>query len=177
MHEWRITKYDPARRDASGAFLGDDWSGWSDIGNSFGGRELTPAAYLEMEDRYVAVARAFFREAGVPTVTVKGLEADVAPVPRAIEFGLAALLDEGAPLIEGRRLTEDGVGRAVRLMLRELLWCRLEAAGRFFLHVGYDYYLYVGSRTDLPESVDQARLLGLHVEEFDSPYLPRIGAE
>jgi hypothetical protein len=176
VHEWRITKYDPARRDGSGAFRGEGWTSWADIGRQFNGRVLTLSDYLETEDRYAAAALAFFRRAGVPRLAVEGLERPDDPPPRAVEYGLADLLHEGRPLHEGQRLAEAAVARTVRLMLRELVWCRLEAPGRFFIHVGYDFYMYVGSRADMPDAVEDAQALGLYVEQFDSPYLPRMSA-
>ena len=48
-------------------------------------------------------------------------------------------------------------------MLRELAWCRLEAPGRFFLHFGFDYYMFAGNRADLPGAVAEVRLQGLFV--------------
>lgn len=176
MHEWRVTKYDPRHRDASGAYRAEDWTSWSDIGRQFGGAELTLADYLATEDRYVAAALAFFRAAGVPTVTVEDCETVADPPPREVALGLADLLREGPPLADGMRLREPDLARACRLVLRELAWCRFEAPGRFFLHVGYDYYMYVGSRADLPDAREQARLLGLFVEPFPSPYLPRLSS-
>jgi hypothetical protein len=175
VHEWRITKYDPRLRDERGAYTGDDWTAADDIGRWFGGRELTLREYLETEDRYVEAALACFDASGVPRLVVEDLETLESVPPRYAELGLAALLEEGEPLRDGRRLGRDGIARAIRLALRELAWCRLESHGRFFIHVGYDFYMYVGSRAELPDAIATAEALGLYVERFDSPYLPRIG--
>jgi hypothetical protein len=171
MHEWRVTKYDPARRDAEGAYRADTWTSVTDIGRVFEeDGELTLERYLDMEDRYVAAALGLFRATGLARLVVEGLELapDVVPAP-----GLAAPLEDGPPLREGMRLDEDGIARVCRINLRELAWCRLESPGRFFIHFGYDFYMYVGSRADLPDAVDHAAALGLHVERHPSPYLQR----
>jgi hypothetical protein len=168
VFEWRVTKYDPERRDDRGAFLDDDWTSISDIGNSYGGTALTLAEYLATEDRYVASALAFLRESGIPRLVVEDLEV-AAPSAKAQELGLSPL----SPPEEGARLDADGVADVVRMALREDIWCRLEAPGRFFIHFGYDYYMYVGSRADLPAAVAETRRLGLYVELFPSPHLPR----
>jgi hypothetical protein len=170
MHEWRISKYDPARRDRSGAHTGEDWTSWADVGRSFEGVVLTLGEYLRTEDRYVAAALALFRASGVPSVRVEDLEADRPVPPCAEELGLTALADGGPPLRPGMRLGEDALARALRLVLRELVWCRLESPGRFFLHVGHDLLLYAGSHAELPHALEQVRRLGLHVEARESPH-------
>lgn len=62
----------------------------------------------------------------------------------------------------------------VRAMLRDNgAWCRLEVEGSFFLHVGYDQYLYVGSVEPGERAVAVTRSLGLFPERIDvSPYDP-----
>jgi hypothetical protein len=46
LHCYRVTKYDPALRTESGAYTGDDWTMFSQIGEAFGGVRLTRATYL-----------------------------------------------------------------------------------------------------------------------------------
>ncbi|MFB9884512.1 hypothetical protein ACFFMN_41930 [Planobispora siamensis] len=55
----------------------------------------------------------------------------------------------------------------VRAMLRDNgAWCRLEAAGRFFVHVGYDQYVYVGSIDPCEQARERTRALGLFPERI-----------
>lgn len=68
MFEYRITKYDPALRSASGAYARKEWTSRSDIGCSFEGVVLTLAAYQRVEDAYVDVALAFLMESGIRLV-------------------------------------------------------------------------------------------------------------
>jgi hypothetical protein len=84
----------------------------------------------------------------------------------------AALVAETAEhsrrVLEGAEIRGQEMDWVVRLALREALWCRLEGACNFYVHFGYDYYMYVGS-----ENVDAppARLpLGIYAEPMDSPY-------
>jgi hypothetical protein len=154
VFEYRVTKYDPALRDSSGAFLGDDWISIGDIGRSFGGVVLTQARYQEVEDAYVAAALAFLREAGVPTLTVTGLE-NHGGVPVAFSNGSVLTLDE--------------IDEGVRRVLREEFWCRFEGWSAF-VHLGYDYYMYVGVPHTCPAAQALASSLGLFIEEFRSPY-------
>jgi hypothetical protein len=71
-----------------------------------------------------------------------------------------------------RRAGADGAVEAVRQMLREEGWCRLIDDDRFYIHVGWDYYLYVGTSRLCERSVRLAEARGLFVDpDFPSPYL------
>jgi hypothetical protein len=156
LFEYRVTKYDPAFRDASGAYIRDEWTSVSDIGRSFGAAVLTCDAYQRVEDAYVAVALAFLREAGVSGLTIAGLE-NHSELP--LSFG------------EGSLLLPEQTGEVIRQVLREKFWCRLDGRGAF-IHLGYDYYMYVGVRRACPEAEQLAKELGLFAEPFPSPYQP-----
>jgi len=58
-----------------------------------------------------------------------------------------------------------------RLVLREILWCKLESTNGFYIHFGYDYYMYVGSPVSSQRAIDYGKQNGLYVEEMESPYL------
>ena len=47
-NHYRVTKYDPVLRDASGAYTGDDWIMFEQIGQTFDGVPLTLATYLTL---------------------------------------------------------------------------------------------------------------------------------
>ena len=46
------------------------------------------------------------------------------------------------PFTDGVSIGLAQIGDTVRRLLRAEFWCRLEAVGAF-VHVGYDYYMYV----------------------------------
>jgi len=94
------------------------------------------------------------RAAGVPSLAVSGLENHAGlPLPFADE----SLLD----------LSDAAV--VIRRVLRGEFWCRLEGEGGF-VHLGYDYYMYVGVAQRCLGAEALARQLGLFVEPFRSPY-------
>jgi hypothetical protein len=154
MVEFRVTKYDPAHRNRSGAYTREEWTAVSDIGRSFGGVVLTEAEYQRVEDAYATAAIAFMRDAGVPSLMVAGLE-NHSGLPLPFGNGTALSLTDAAEI--------------VRRVLREEFWCRLEGAGAF-IHLGWDYYMYVGASRPCPGAAALARQLGLFVEPFRSPY-------
>ena len=154
MNEYRVTKYNPKFRTSSGAYTRDEWTSFGDIGRSFGGVELTRDEYQRVEDAYVAAGVGLLREAGVPQLAVRGLEnADGLPLP----FG------------DGDALSLDQIPDVLRRLLRAEFWCRLEAEDAF-VHVGYDYYMYVGLPRPCSEARQQAEDRGLYVEDLASPY-------
>ena len=154
MPHFRVTKYDPARRDASGAYPHDEWTSLSDIGKAFAGNPLTLKTYEETEDAYIRAAVDFLREAGASCLHVVGLEAQ----PDAV----------GAPLADDT-LNLEQIASVLRGLLREEFWCRLEGEN-MFVHVGWDYYMYVGVPHQCPIAEASAQSRGLFVEAFASPY-------
>jgi hypothetical protein len=151
---FRVTKYDPTHRNASGAYQRDEWTSVTDIGSSFAGVVLTESTYQRVEDAYVTAAVAFLREAGVLALTVAGLE-NHSGLPLPFSDGAVLGLSEAAGVI--------------RRLLREEFWCRLEAEGGF-VHVGYDYTMYVGVARPCPGAEALAGQFGIFVEPFRSPY-------
>jgi hypothetical protein len=154
VFEFRVTKYDPAHRDRHGVYTRDEWTSVSDIGRAFGGVVLTEVEYRRVEDAYATATVAFLREAEVPSLAVAGLE------------NHAAL---ALPFAEGLSLRLSEIGEVVRRVLREEFWCRLEGTGAF-VHIGWDYYIYVGVPSPCPGALALARQLSLFVEPFRSPY-------
>lgn len=139
-YAWRITKYDPALRNPQGQFLGDDWISLSEIGQIYDGKPLTYEAYLSRENAYVRSVKSFMTEAGLASVRVVGLENRCigqvkAAQLRDIELRPALLK---AKSVVDLSMIED----VARLILREVLWCKLVEKNRFYVHFGYDYYMY-----------------------------------
>lgn len=153
MFEYRVTKYDPDLRDGV-AYLRDEWTSFSDIGQSFNGVVLTESEYQRVEDAYATAAVAFLREAGVVSLTVSGLE-NHATIPLTF--------------VEGSALSLAQIGRVVRRMLRDHFWCRLQSENAF-VHIGWDYYMYIGVPAHCPNAIAMARQLGLFPEPYLSPY-------
>lgn len=165
-YTYRVTKYDPADRDAHGHYTGAE--------DSVSDHGVQEAAYLGAVEAFAAAAgidRLSVREPQIPSLGLGALH------PAGVD-GLDGLLDlddlhDGAevPLAVGLELT--------RLMLRESgVWCRLEREGVFAVHVGWDQYLYVGSDRPVEEALARTRALGLFPERLAaSPYAMRIDDE
>ena len=154
MYQYRITKYDPSLREAGGAYPVDDCTSRSDRGKSFGGVLLTENDYLSVEQAYLGAAAAFLTEARVTELTVIGQESH-GQAPNAPQ--------------DGSRIKTEDVPAVLRSLLREDFWCKLESPAAF-IHVGYDYYMYIGTSVEATSASAVAQANGLFVEAFESPY-------
>ncbi|MEV6287996.1 hypothetical protein [Kribbella sp. NPDC051770] len=149
----KVTKYDPSDWKSDGRYVGPE-----NESSDHGPRE---AAYL------VAV-EAFAQESGVTELSIRE-PAAFGPV----KLGLIA-----GEKLAGLSLSEyhDGVVvplavavELVRDMLRDSgAWCRLEADGRFAVHIGWDQYMYIGSHLPCDAAVASAVQLGLFPVRLDS---------
>jgi hypothetical protein len=159
MHnQYRITKYDPSLRDSSGAFMGNEWTSYSDVGRIFDGVPLPEFEYLNVEAAYLFSVEAFLREAKIATLQLRGLENNrgsllpqfiqsqaILTIPQCVEFA--------------------------RFALREIAWGKLVSPGRAYVHFGYDYYMFLGLPSKCPNAISATQGRGLFVESCRSPYL------
>ena len=156
LHQYRVTKYDPALRDERGAYTGNDWTMFDQIGETFGDARLTLSTYLDVEARHLVAMASFLEESGTSIVMAEGVENH----------------NQTFRVSEGARLSPVEAIDVVRQMLRGEGWCRLAADDRFYIHAGGDYYLYVGTEQPCRRSVALAESKGLFVDrDFPSPYL------
>ena len=149
MKELRITKYNPENRDSSGAYLDHkEWTSFSEVGLNVSKKE-----YETVESNYIESA--------------KDLVSDL----KRIEFTICGLEDQSGQsgLIDGSKIEGKEIERTLRGMLREEYWCRLESE-EAFIHIGWDYYMYVGIPGITEEAKERILNRGLYVENFISPY-------
>lgn len=160
MNSYRVTKYNPKNRDDQGRYRASEWTSISDIGQKYCGHVLTEEKYEEIENSYLDIALAFLKEAGVTHMVVKFDPGEISP-PRKYRHG------DAVDVVAVRKI--------LRSLLREHYWCCLESGSGAFIHVGYDYYMYVGSPTEGSKWKALATARNLFVEEIcASPYKTEI---
>lgn len=71
---WRITKYDPEKRNSQGWFLEDTWISYGDIGESYQGKELTYDEYSKVENLHINAIVQFMKCLNISHLQVQGLE-------------------------------------------------------------------------------------------------------
>lgn len=163
MHVFKVTKYDPAHFGDRGYF----------------GPKDSKSDHGPLEAAYLTAVEAFAEDSGVTELTIREPE-----VAGFVNFGLEPNI-EGHGLIglfppdlsgyhDGARVPLATGVALVRAMLRDNgAWCRLEVDGKFFVHIGYDQYMYIGSSEPCDDVVDRVRALGLFPVPLDgSPYDP-----
>ena len=174
MKQYRVTKYDPAYRDAEGRYIHqEEWTHAGQIGEDCGGKVLTLDEYVATETSYVSAVVRFFESSNLPHLRVTNFcrsesEADLTEF--AEQF---PLLDH--PAYDELSFTEDQIVKSEEIALlakhcmRGTVDCRLEFDGHFFAHFDWDYYLYIGCSENCREAIEYTESLGLFVEECLSP--------
>ncbi|MCG8335558.1 MAG: hypothetical protein MJE63_13645 [Proteobacteria bacterium] len=155
MNKYRITKYNPKNRDSYGRYLADDWTSYSDIGRTFAGVLLTESQYLMVENAYLDAVACFLEESGILEMAVTFHSSEIS---KPKNYHLNELIQASE------------IRLVVKSLLREEYWCRLQAKDGSYIHVGYDYYLYLGSPKESSVWKKLATDKMLFVEECKSPY-------
>ena len=71
----------------------------------------------------------------------------------------------------GKAVTIQEVRELAKLTLRNAIWCKLGYKKQFFVHFGYDYYMYIGASEECAKAKEIVKETGLFIEDFKSPYL------
>ena len=156
-HCYRLTKYDPANRDADGRYLRDEWTFFAQVGEAVDGRELTLAEYERVEGDMIDGVLALLDDSGIDSLQVADLESGIDGTH--------------APFVDGAMLATSALAPVLRDALREKYWCRLRGIGAY-VHFGHDYYVYIGLPRE-PGDATRGRIAatGLFLEACKSPYV------
>lgn len=158
---WRITKYNPEYRDEDDKYLLDEWTSFSDIGNYFDGSELTSYEYEKIEKCYINSIICLMDCNKINRLKIEDLEVYE-------EKNVDTLVNT---ISEGDILSKEKIIIIIRHVLREQIWCKLVYNKRFFVHFGYDYYMYIGSSAKCEYAIKEIKNKRLFVESIKSPYL------
>lgn len=74
-------------------------------------------------------------------------------------------------ITEGMLLSKTQVKEVVKQILRENIWCKLIKGDSFYLHFGYDYYMYIGADNKCDSAIQLIKDNNMFIEPFVSPYL------
>ena len=148
MIEYRVTKYDPKKRDKSGRYIDqEEWTCFSEVGT-----KLSLEEYEKVEKKYIEAALIFQKE-NIDNLKVENVEnhsnenIDELSKPMTIHLFKAILQN----------------------ILRNKYWCTLESE-KGFVHIGWDYYMYIGCEREKEDCIKETEENGLFVEKFNSPY-------
>ena len=154
MHQYRVCKYDPQYR-VDGAYTREEWTGISDVGTVYDGRPFTMTDYEQAEQRHIDFLCALAAREDAFPLMIDSLEDR----------------RESTPWQNHQLIHPDTLPLLVREILRGECWCRLTAPD-FFIHFGWDYYMYVGCTHTTEAIASLATVYHLYVESMISPYHP-----
>ncbi len=168
MFEYRITKYDPSQRNESGAYIGpSSWTCSSDIGNIFDGKVLTTEKYLRVESAYINAAIKLFEKSGLPYLRLTRVEMNEWQKEDLLALGpLYERAFEAINFTEDVIISLKDMRTVLQMIFRGFAWASLEWRNRFYVHIGWDFHMYVG--TSKGEALDTTEL---YVDSnYPSPY-------
>lgn len=171
MLNYRITKYNPKYRNSDGAYLKEEWTSVYDIEKSYSDSKVSLQNYLDVEGLYINTAYCLYEICGAPKLYVKSLGKVLRDDYSFLEkFKLSYRKHDISSLYENMVIPDKQFFINVcKMCLREMVWCKLESDNGFYIHFGYDYYMYVGGILN-NISIDKCKREELYFEEFLSPY-------
>ena len=132
----------------------ETWTNICDIGKIFNGRVLTLERYLFYERKYVNVLEQFFKLLKIERMRASSVEIH----PYNNRIVIAEILSNGVLPLQTMNLKEwlsEGEEYPVTLVkllfilvLREQCWAKFTDEAGNFIHIGYDFFFYLGSRND-----------------------------
>ena len=151
MNEYRVTKYSPEKRNDLGHYLdSSEWTEFSDVGESVSLEE-----YEAIESAYIKSALDLVTNSKIEGLCIDALED----------------YQNNSEFKDGELVSFSNLPGVVRSLLRGEYWCKLIATD-CFIHIGYDYYMYVGSSVADSGTISRVTNRGLYIENFISPYHP-----
>lgn len=149
---YRVTKYNPKFR-VDGKYLIDDWTSIADVGKVFSGQVLTMQKYEATEQNYIDFVKNTLQICGINELEIIQLEKYSGHLKWKNQ----------------QYINLQQISSFMKDCLREKCWAKL-VANDFFLHFGYDYYIYIGTNLDEKMLQKLGCQFGLFVEQYKSPY-------
>lgn len=143
-YQWRITKYNPLFRNEKGHYLLDELTCPSEIGKIINGDSFTLEKYLLIENACVETIIKFLNEKRQDSLRVIQVSnrlishEDKTSVLYDYAFGEINIKEDMIVNINEIRII-------CKMILRNFADCQLFSKDNFFVHFGWDYYMYIGS--------------------------------
>lgn len=173
MKKYRISKYNPLFRDEQGRYLVDEWTSFSDIGNSYDGKVFSLDEYECVENKYIQVLKAILQDKSIDKLIVKDLEKNftLKEIDDLLNCGNLYLSENEKILlqliVDESEISIIDVKELFKILLREYIWCRLiSTMNNLVIEFGYDFYMYIYCNNISQHILDEIRMLQLYIEEM-----------
>lgn len=154
ISSYRISKFKPIDQTTSINYV-NDWTSISDVGNVYSGKIFTINQYKQIEKNYIDFYIEILETLSIETLKIECLE-DPYNLKRWKN-------NQQINYYEMKLFFQD--------CLREKCWGKLKYKKTFFIHFGYDYYTYLGTKLDFYIVDSIANKYNLYCEKIISPYL------
>lgn len=170
MTSYRITKYNPAKRNEQGHYLDkSEWTALSDIGKTEY-NDVTYEAYEQVESAYVDAIKLIMQDNNLDCLIIDSFEfhdskEDFKNYEKTgrLRNILVDFDKEIGHLKNGLKLNFSEIEKIIRLTLRETMWMLL-LNENFEVRFGFDYYMYVKALNIKPATIQLIEKAGLFVE-------------
>lgn len=142
MYSYKITKYYSKNKIDH---IYDEWTSIYDIGKEYGEKIFLYEEYIKTEDKYIETILSFVNLNKIKYMTIEGLEKNALDKIVYDEYDLQI---EGliSNIQNKQKIDIDNIGLLARAILREKIWAKLYNSDKLYIHFGYDYYMYIGSK-------------------------------
>jgi hypothetical protein len=170
MKSYRITKYDPRKRNKQGHYLDNsEWTAISDIGKPEY-NNVTYEKYEEIESAYVNAVKSIMQDKNLDFLKIDSLELhatkqDFKKFEKAERLkNISVDFDKEVKSLKNElQLSVSDIGKIIRLILRETVWMLLVNED-FEVRFGYDYYMYIKTADIKQSTIQRIETTGLFVE-------------
>lgn len=169
MKNFRITKYNPEKRNAEGHYLVDEWTCPSEVGTTFDDLKFEEAEYFEIESKYISSVVKLLKSKFINRLRVVNFNSNYM-AEYLTDIDNIWLLDNRfteIELFEDKSVNLSQIEIIIKMILRNFMSCSLEIDGEFSLHFGYDFYMYINTSDLNTYVLDEIRDIGLFIEELD----------
>jgi hypothetical protein len=159
MKTWRITKYDPSKRNNNVYLDEEEWTSFSDVGT-----KVDIETYTKTELAYVNTIVETMQELELSTLILEELEVSIDEIK---DQNIVRFLSK---IKKGKSVNTEEIKELAKLTLREIIWCKLNYKEKLFVHFGFDFYMYIGTNEENINLRKKNKKTELYIEKFESPY-------
>lgn len=173
MKKYRISKYNPCNRDEQGRYINNEWTSYSDVGESYNNRIFDPNEYEYVENKYIQVLMIILQDKSIDKFFVQDLEKNfsITEIDKLLIDSNLHLSETEKELFQSIKneseISINKIDSISKLLLRECLWCRLKAPKNdLIVEFGYDFYMYVYCDNISQHIIDNILMLEIYIEEI-----------
>lgn len=165
MYNYKITKYKNKKE------IFNEWTSISDIGKSFNGKKFLYEEYIKIENNYIETILMFIKINDIKYMLIDGLEEYGYNIDEYDEYDLQ--IKKIITKVQNKmKINIKDISLLARAILREKIWAKIYFEDKLYIHFGYDYYMYIGSKQKPSKQlIEKINIFGLEVENMISPYI------